>query len=149
MTRAAWERLGVVAVAATALGPRVAGAVLRRPWHDEYFTAWLAGLSPDAALAALRLDSGPPGPYLLPWLGVRLGLPPLVVARGVAVLAGTLAVLLVLAAARRSWGSAAGWWAGALLAVHPLGWPWPRHWLSGATASGCCSHRSSLWRPGL
>jgi len=39
---------------------------LRRPlWFDEIFTAWAARLSPRALLDALRLDSGPPGFYLL------------------------------------------------------------------------------------
>lgn len=116
--------LGLGALTLAAAVPRVAAALLRRPWHDEYFTAWLATLSPHEVLAALRLDSGPPLPYLLPWLGAQLGVPGLAVARGVAVLAGIAAVLLVWRAASRAWGEPAGWWAGALLAFHPLAVAW-------------------------
>ena len=39
--------------------------VTRPLWFDEIFTAWAARLSFPSLLAALRLDSGPPGFYLL------------------------------------------------------------------------------------
>ena len=107
-----------------ALAPRVAGAFLRHPWHDEYFTAWAARLSLPGLVGALRLDSGPPLPYLLVRLVAGLGVPPLAAARAVSVIAGTAAVLLAARAARRAFGPRAGWWAGALLAVHPLAVAW-------------------------
>jgi mannosyltransferase len=114
----------MAALAAAAGGVRLAAAVLRPPWHDEYFTAWAAALPPRELLAALRLDSGPPLPYLLAKLVAALGVEPLAAARAVSLLAGTLAVLVAAAAARRAWGAEAGWWCGALLAVHPLAVAW-------------------------
>jgi hypothetical protein len=111
-------------LAACALVPRIVGAVVRPPWHDEYFTAWVAGLSWRHMLAALRLDSGPPLPYALAKLLASTGLPPLAAARVVSVAAGSAAVLLAAAAARRAFGAAAGWWTGALVAVHPLAVFW-------------------------
>jgi 4-amino-4-deoxy-L-arabinose transferase-like glycosyltransferase len=107
-----------------ALAPRVSGAFLRHPWHDEYFTAWAGRLSLGGLVAALRLDSGPPLPYLLVKLVAGLGVPPLAAARAVSVIAGTAAVLLAAHAARRAFGPRAGWWAGAFLAVHPLAVAW-------------------------
>ena len=111
-------------LAAAALIPRIAGAVVRQPWHDEYFTVWLAGLPWREMLSALRLDSGPPLPYALTKLFTLVGVPALVAARAIAVAAGTAAVLLGARAARRAVGAAAGWWAGALLAFHPLALAW-------------------------
>jgi hypothetical protein len=52
------------------------------------------------------------------------GLAPLAAARIMAVVAGTTAVLLAARAARRAFGAQAGWWTGALLAVHPLAVAW-------------------------
>ncbi|MGV8041895.1 MAG: hypothetical protein AB2L07_18155 [Thermoanaerobaculaceae bacterium] len=101
-----------------------AGAWLRPPWHDEYFTAWAARLPWGDLLAALRLDSGPPLLYVLSKLGVTLGLPGLAVARAIAVLCGAGAVALVAATARARWGDGAAWTAGLLLACHPLALHW-------------------------
>jgi hypothetical protein len=114
-----WLLLG-----AAALVFRLGGAFLRPPWHDEYFTAWAASLPWHDLLAALRVDSGPPLLYALVKLLVAAGMSPLVAARGVPVMAGTAAVLLGAVAARRAFGAAAGWWTGALLAVHPLAVAW-------------------------
>ncbi len=120
-TAEGWRWAGL---ALTALAPRVCGALLRHPWHDEYFTAWAGQLSLRGLVAALRLDSGPPLPYLLVKLGAGLGVPPLAAARALSVIAGTAAVLLAARAARRAFGPRAGWWAGAFLAVHPLAVAW-------------------------
>jgi hypothetical protein len=116
--------IGMVALATVAGGVRLAAAALRPPWHDEYFTAWAAGLPVSGLMAALRLDSGPPLPYLLTKLVASLGLEPLAAARAIAVIAGTFAVLVARRAAQRAWGDQAGWWCGALLAVHPLAVAW-------------------------
>jgi len=53
-------------VVGLAAAVRIAGAFLRRPWHDEYFTAWVAGLPWRDIVPALRLDSGPPLPTWRP-----------------------------------------------------------------------------------
>ncbi len=47
------------------LAARLVLCLRRPPWFDEIFTAWAARLSPRALFEALRLDSGPPGFYLL------------------------------------------------------------------------------------
>lgn len=114
--------LGVVAALAAAV--RTAAALLRPAWHDEYFTAWAAGLRPGDLLAALRLDSGPPLPYLLARLVGALGVAPLAAARSVSVAAGTLAVVVAARAAGRAGGARAGLWCAALLAFHPLAVAW-------------------------
>ncbi|MBP7798880.1 MAG: glycosyltransferase family 39 protein [Thermoanaerobaculaceae bacterium] len=101
-----------------------AGAWLRPPWHDEYFTAWAARLPWGELLAALRLDSGPPLLYAFSKLGELIGLPGLAVARAVAGLCGAAAVALVAATARQRWGDGAAWVAGLLLACHPLALAW-------------------------
>ncbi len=124
MPEAPGEKLRWAALAACALVPRLAGALLRRPWHDEYFTAWAARLPLGDLLAALRLDSGPPLPYVLAKLIAGLGVEPLAAARAVSVAAGTAAVLLAARAARGAFGARAGWWTGALLAFHPLAVAW-------------------------
>ena len=116
--------IGMAALAAGAGAVRLAAAVLRPPWHDEYFTAWAAGLRMSDLLAALRLDSGPPLPYLLTRLVAALGVEPLAAARAIAVVAGVLAVIVACRAAQRAWGAEAGWWCGALLAAHPLAVAW-------------------------
>jgi len=113
-----------LALGAAAFVPRLAAGLARPPWHDEYFTAWAARLPLAELIAALRLDSGPPLPYLLVKLFTILGLGPLPAARLIAVAAGTGAVLLGALAARRAFGEAAGWWTGALLAAHPLAVAW-------------------------
>ena len=118
------ERWRWLALAGAALAPRVAGAFLRRPWHDEYFTAWAAKLSLTDLVAALRLDSGPPLPYLLVKLLAFSGLDPVGAARAISVAAGTAAVLIAALASRRAFGERAGWWTGAMLAVHPLAVAW-------------------------
>ncbi len=114
--------LGIVAGAA--VGVRAAGALLRPPWHDEYFTAWAAALPLGDVIAALRLDSGPPLPYLLARIVAAFGPSPLAAARLISVLAGTLAVLVAARAAGRAGGAAAGLWCAALLALHPLAVAW-------------------------
>jgi hypothetical protein len=111
-------------LAVVALGLRGAGAVVRPPWHDEYFTVWLASGTWRHILSALRLDSGPPLLYAATKLLCLVGLPPLAAARTLTVLAGTAAVLLAARAARQRFGQDAGWRCGALLAVHPLALAW-------------------------
>ena len=124
MLRPQTERWRWLALAAAALAPRVVGAFLRRPWHDEYFTAWASRLSIADLLAALRLDSGPPLPYLLVKLLAFSGLDPVAAARAISVAAGTAAVFIATLASRRAFGERAGWWTGALLAIHPLAVAW-------------------------
>ncbi len=121
VTRQRWFWL---CLAVAALLPRALAAAVRPPWHDEYFTLWAAGLPWNELLAALRLDSGPPVPYLLVKLITIFGLPGLAAARALAVAAGTAAVLLAARAAGRTFGAEAGWWAGVLLACHPLAVAW-------------------------
>lgn len=103
---------------------RVAAALLRPPWHDEYFTSWAAALPLGDLFAALRLDSGPPLPYLLTKAFGTVGVSPLCVARGLAVTAAVLAVWLCFRAAERSSGTQAALVCGALLATHPLAVAW-------------------------
>lgn len=107
-----------------ALALRVLGARWRPPWHDEYFTAWAAALPLGDLIAALRVDSGPPLPYLLAKAIALCGVPELAAARALAVLAGTAAVIVAARAAGRAWGDAAAPWCAALLAVHPLALAW-------------------------
>ncbi|MGE5236310.1 MAG: hypothetical protein ACM3O7_08190 [Acidobacteriota bacterium] len=124
MTRIGRDRLLLGSVVATALALRVWAAAVRPAWHDEYFTAWVAGLSWRDLLAALRADSGPPLLYALTKVLALTGLDPLVAARAIAVLAGTLAVTLAGRAARTAFGTWAGIACAALLAVHPLALAW-------------------------
>jgi len=49
---------------------------------------------------------------------------PIAAARAISVAAGTAAVLIAALASRRAFGDRAGWWTGALLAVHPLAVAW-------------------------
>ncbi len=107
-----------------ALALRALGAWWRPPWHDEYFTAWAAALPLGGLLDALRVDSGPPLPYLLTNAIALTGAPEVAAARVVAVLAGTAAVIVAARAAGRAWGDAAAPWCAALLAVHPLALAW-------------------------
>lgn len=124
MPRAAREEWLWLGLALAALLPRAVAATLRAPWHDEYFTVWAASLPLRELIGALRLDSGPPLPYLLAKLISMLGIPTLFAARAVAVAAGTGAVLLATRAARRVFGAETGWWTGAFLAFHPLAVAW-------------------------
>lgn len=94
-----------------------------RPWHDEFFTLWAAGLPLAELFQALRWDSGPPLWYLLVKLLLFFGLPPLAAARGLSVLAGTVAVGL-LARATALFNHKARGWAPWLLALHPLAVMW-------------------------
>lgn len=103
---------------------RVAGAVLRRPWHDEYFTAWVTSLPWRELVPALARDSGPPLPYTLAKLLASSGVGELTAARALAVVAGTLAILVVARAAATTAGKHAAGWAAALLACHPLAIAW-------------------------
>lgn len=118
------SRLAWLALTFAALLPRALGAALRRPWHDEYFTFWLADQSWRAILDALRLDSGPPLFYAATKLVAQAGVPALAAARSLTVVAGVAAVLLGARAARHAFGTAAGWWCGVLLALHPLAIAW-------------------------
>jgi hypothetical protein len=124
LPREARERYLWLGLALAALLPRALAAALRPPWHDEYFTVWAAGLPLNELVAALRLDSGPPLPYLLVKIITVFGVPALTAARALAVAAGTAAVLLATRAARRAFGAEAGWWTGAFLASHPLAIAW-------------------------
>jgi hypothetical protein len=116
--------MALAGLALAALLPRALAATLRAPWHDEYFTVWAATLPLKELIAALRLDSGPPLPYLLVKLISMVGIPTLFAARALAVAAGTAAVLLAARASRRVFGAETGWWTGALLAFHPLAVAW-------------------------
>jgi hypothetical protein len=118
------ERFLWAGLAVAAFLPRALAALLRPPWHDEYFTAWASGLSWTKLIAALRIDSGPPLPYALAKVVALSGLGDLASARTVSVLAGTVAVLLAAGAVRRRFGSEAGWWTGGILAFHPLAVAW-------------------------
>ncbi len=124
MSRPSREALLAGAVVAAGAALRAAGAILRRPWHDEYFTAYVASLPWRDLVAALRLDSGPPLSYALAKLVAACGLPELAAARLVSVAAGTLAVMLAVRAARRAFGDEAALWCGTLLAFHPLALAW-------------------------
>jgi hypothetical protein len=110
----------VAFIAVIALALRSLGAWWRPPWHDEYFTAWAATLPFDRLIDALRVDSGPPLLYLMARVLAVAGLPELAAARTVAVVAGTLAVVVAARAAGRAWGEAAAPGCAALLAVHPV-----------------------------
>jgi len=124
MAQVSREHVRWLVLTFAALGLRATGAILRPPWHDEYFTIWLANGSWRHMLDALRLDSGPPLLYAASKLFALTGLPPLAAARTLTVLAGTVAVLLATRAARQRLGQGAGWWCGALLATHPLALAW-------------------------
>ena len=103
---------------------RALAALLRRPWHDEYFTAWVASQPWRELVPTLAHDSGPPLPYVLAKLVAGSGAGELAAARGLAVTAGTLAILVVARAAALTCGARAAGWAAALLAVHPLTIAW-------------------------
>lgn len=124
MTRrhAGWILIAVIAAAGAIL--RIAAALLRRPWHDEYFTVWVATLPWSELVPALAQDSGPPLPYTLAKLVALTGLAPLAAARLVAVGAGILAILVVADAAGKTAGPRAASWAAVLLALHPLAVAW-------------------------
>jgi len=150
-------RRALVALTVGAALLRLAAATARPAWHDEYFTSWIAGRSWSSMIEALRNDSGPPLPYAAVKALAATGLDPLAGGRGLAVLLGTLAVLLVWRAATRTWGEEAGLWAGALLATHPLAVAWASEaraypWLLLATVWGwerleavAANHRLPLW----
>lgn len=105
-------------------GLRTAGAALRPPWHDEYFTVWLSSQPWGELLPALAQDSGPPLPYVLAKLLTLVGLPPLAAARTTAGLTGTLAIAAVAAAGRLTGGRQAALWAAVIVALHPLAMAW-------------------------
>ncbi len=109
-----------LAIAFVAALPRAVAALVRPPWHDEYFTVWAARLPLADLLDALHRDSGPPLPYLLvKWLAA-LGLAPLPAARLLALAAGTAAVLLAWRAARLAVGERPALVLAGVLAFHPL-----------------------------
>lgn len=113
------SRAAVLAAAAVLLVLGAAGVLLRAPWHDELYTAELARRSLAGIVSALRLDSGPPGHYVIARLLADLGagsvrwlrLPSLL-----GVVVG--AAVLVRAAGRIT--PAASWPAAVLLAAQPL-----------------------------
>lgn len=121
-SQAGWWPVTLLAAAGLVL--RAAGALLRRPWHDEYFTVWIADSPWSELVPALAQDSGPPLPYVLAKLLAFLGMAPLAAARLVAVLAGFAAILVVARAARATAGPRAAMWTVALLAFHPLAVAW-------------------------
>ncbi len=114
----------VALITGSGLAVRAAAALLRRPWHDEYFTAWLATSPWSELVPTLAQDSGPPLPYVLAKLLASAGMAPLTAARLVAVVAGCLAILVAARAARTVAGPRAAAWAAALLAFHPLAVAW-------------------------
>ncbi len=122
MTRGDGAAAPRAAVLATAVALLILGAVavlLRAPWHDELYTADLASRSAIDLLRALRLDSGPPGHYLLAWALTRLGLGSVLWLRLPSLLGVVLGgALLVRAAGRIT--PAASWPAAALVGAHPL-----------------------------
>ncbi len=102
------------------LGLSVAGVLLRRPWHDELFTLELARRPVGAILAALKLDSGPPGHYLLARCLEVLGLSGIVWLRVLSALAVAAAVAILSIVAARRWGTTAGWLAAGFLVLNPV-----------------------------
>ncbi|NOZ79637.1 MAG: hypothetical protein GXP48_10760 [Acidobacteria bacterium] len=112
------DQIPVWTAAAVAFGLGLAGALVRRPWHDELYTLALSRSSFGGILAALKVDSGPPGYYLLCHVLHLAGLDGLVALRLVSAIAVAGGVALVVAAIT----SGTGWrWAvGGFLAVHPL-----------------------------
>ena len=114
-----------VALAVAAGGAvRLAAALLRPPWHDEYFTVWLASQPWGALVPSLAHDSGPPLPYALTKVLTWSGVTPLAAARATSLLAGTLTIMAVATAARRAAGTGAAAWAALLVALHPLAVAW-------------------------
>ncbi len=112
-------RAAVLAAAAALLVLGGAALLLRSPWHDELYTAELAGRSAADILRALRLDSGPPGHYLVAWLLTRLGAGSVLWLRLPSLLGVVVGAVFVVRAAGRVVPTAA-WPAAALLAAHPL-----------------------------
>jgi uncharacterized membrane protein len=113
MGRGRWA----AAAATIAGGLGMAGALLRRPWHDELFTLELARSSLAAVVGALRLDSGPPGYYLLCRLAHLFGADSVRALRMLSVVAVAAGVaILVLSVAEQRQRAAAA----LLLAAHPL-----------------------------
>ncbi|MCG6964534.1 MAG: hypothetical protein LJE95_14850 [Acidobacteria bacterium] len=105
------------AAAAVAGGLGVTGALLRRPWHDELYTLELARSSAAGIVRGLRLDSGPPGYYLLCHLAHLLGADSVRALRMLSVAAIVAGVtILVLSMVERRQRTAAV----LLLAAHPL-----------------------------
>ncbi len=98
----------------------LAGALVRRPWHDELYTLELARRPARAILEALVLDSGPPGHYLLAHVLSAAGLEGILWVRLLSVLSAAAAVAVLAVAAHRRWGERCGWLAAGLLAVHPV-----------------------------
>jgi len=117
MERRAWVPALAAAVVVAALG--VAGSVVRQPWHDELYSLHLAGQSAPDILEALRVDSGPPGHYLVCRAVYLLGGQTVFWLRLPSVLAACLAAFLVVVAAARL-GPRTAWAAAALTAFHPL-----------------------------
>ncbi len=93
------------------------GALAARPWHDEFYTLELARRPVGEILAALHLDSGPPGYYLLCRLLHLAGADSVRALRLLSVAGVVLGVALLVLAVRSTPGR---WAAAALLAAHPL-----------------------------
>lgn len=94
-----------------------AGALLRRPWHDELYTLELARSTVAGIVGGLRLDSGPPGYYLLCRMAHLLGADSVRSLRMLsvaAVVVGVVVLVLSVADTRRRTAGAL------LLAAHPL-----------------------------
>lgn len=117
-------RRALVAIVVAAAVLRMLAAAVRPSWHDEYFTAWVAGQGWGGVVAALRADSGPPLPYAAVKLLAATGLEAITAGRCLAVVLGVAAVLLTWRACRRTWGEEPALWSASLLAVHPLAVAW-------------------------
>ncbi len=104
------------AAAALALG--IAGALARRPWHDELYTLELSRTPFAGILSALKLDSGPPGFYLICHILHLAGLDGLIALRLISAVAVAAGVWLLVAAITKP--NAWRWAVGAMLATHPL-----------------------------
>ncbi len=112
------DRVPAWTASAAALALGLAGALVRRPWHDELYTLALARSSFTGILASLKLDSGPPGYYVMCHVLHLVGLNGLVALRLVSAIAVAIGVGLLVSAITR--GRAWQWATGALLATHPL-----------------------------
>ena len=138
MAKVSREHVRWLVLTFAALGLRATGAIVRPPWHDEYFTVWLANGSWRQILDALRLDSGPPLLYAaskllaVTWAWERLNQ---IIMRQ----RGTLG--LVLAVALACWSHAFGLILAGTLALAALGMAGAQRWPTlRAGAGGVAAH---------
>lgn len=90
-------------------------------WLDEAVSHRFAGLGFRELLAALELDSGPPGYYLLLRAWVALGGDSEAALRGLSLVCGVALVPALYLTGRRFFDERVGWMAGLVGAVLPLG----------------------------